>query len=50
MPKHAAMSLEDLERLLCREIGHRMVESRAGAPVTEFEVCRRCGKIGARLS
>lgn len=49
MPAHASMSLVDLERLLCREMGHRWVEARHGAPVTEFYACVRCGKIGERL-
>lgn len=49
IPAHAAMDVSQLERLLCRELGHRWVEARHGAPVTEFECCRRCGKIGDRL-
>lgn len=49
MPGHASMMLVDMERLLCREVGHRWVEARHGAPVTEFNCCHRCGKIGERL-
>lgn len=49
MPSHATMDLAVLERLLCRELGCRVIEERRGAPVTEFELCRRCGRIGARL-
>lgn len=40
---------EEDRRATCRRVGHAWVESRTGAPVTEFEVCRRCGKIGERL-
>lgn len=49
VPAHAGLQLEQLERLLCRELGHVWVEERRGAPVTEFLVCRRCRKIGDRL-
>lgn len=49
MPSHAAMPLVDLERLLCRETAHRWHEERRGAPVTEYLLCVRCGKIGDRL-
>jgi hypothetical protein len=48
-PIHVGLPLLELERLLCRELGHRWVEHRNGAPVTEFELCARCGKIGERL-
>lgn len=40
---HATMPLEDLERLLCREIGHKMIREESGAPVTDFRICIRCG-------
>lgn len=49
MPLHATLPVEVLERLLCREVGCRLVEERRGAPVTAFELCVRCGKIGERL-
>lgn len=49
MPSHATMNIIELERLLCRELEHRWIAARHGAPVTEFECCRRCGKIGDRL-
>lgn len=43
MPAHAAMPLVELERLLCREMGHRaIVEDTA---VSTFFVCLRCGKF-----
>lgn len=45
MPSHAAMSLETLERLLCRELGHRAEREERGAPVTSFWVCLRCGRF-----
>ena len=49
-PTHHTMPLEQLERATCNTVGHREVEDRRGAPVTEFQVCVRCGKIGERLS
>lgn len=49
VPAHAGMAIEDLERLLCRELDHLWAEERRGAPVTEFLLCVRCGKIGDRL-
>lgn len=45
IPAHAALQLEQLERLLCRETGHRAIIDTRGAPVTEFPVCLRCGKF-----
>lgn len=33
-------------RLYCRWFGHRVVRETAGAPVTEFWVCTRCGRFG----
>lgn len=38
-----------VRRRVCEREGHVWVEARHGAPVTEFECCRRCGKIGERL-
>lgn len=29
----------------CRRFGHVELEDRRGAPVCEFEVCGRCGKM-----
>lgn len=49
IPAHAALPLEKVERVLCAELGHREVDERRAAPVTEFKLCVRCGKIGARL-
>lgn len=46
MPAHAALPVEQLERLLCRELGHRPVREESGAPVTDFWICTRCGKFG----
>ncbi len=45
MPLHASMPLEELERLLCRELGHRAIVDQRGAPVAEFWLCLRCGKF-----
>lgn len=45
MPSHAAMPLEQLERLLCKQLGHVVVQSTRGEPVTAFPVCKRCGKF-----
>jgi hypothetical protein len=45
IPAHASMLLEDLERLLCREIGHAAVREDRGAPVTDFWLCLRCRKF-----
>lgn len=44
-PEHATMPIEQLERLLCAELGHRADWEERGAPVTEFWICRRCGKF-----
>jgi hypothetical protein len=44
-PEHATMPLEELERLLCRELGHRADWEERAQPVTEFWICRRCGKF-----
>lgn len=40
---------ERLRRRVCAREGHVWVEARHGEPVTAFECCRRCGKIGERL-
>lgn len=40
---------ERVRRRVCAREGHVWVESHHGEPVTEFECCLRCGKIGARL-
>lgn len=32
-------------RLLCRCFGHDPLDDLRGAPVCEFTVCRRCGRI-----
>lgn len=47
IPSHASAPLESLERLLCRELSHRIVvETRADPVVSEFWLCTRCGKWG----
>lgn len=47
-PLHAALPLEELERTICREVGHRPMWIDTAAPVTEFWWCVRCGKILGR--
>lgn len=46
MPLHAALSLEQLERVLCAHVGHRVTREERGAPVLDFWICLRCGKYG----
>lgn len=45
-PAHASLPLEQLERLLCRELGHVVIRETRGEPVTAFK-CRRCGVEGS---
>jgi hypothetical protein len=40
-----SLALEPLRRAYCARFGHRVVRDDRGAPVTDFEVCRRCGKF-----
>lgn len=35
---------ERLRRLLCAIWGHDEAREERGAPVTEFSICRRCGR------
>ena len=41
--------LEPLRRATCWVFGHRVLRDARGAPVADFEVCRRCGKFDRRL-
>lgn len=43
-PAHATFPIVQLERLVCRELGHRAIEYDA-EPVSTFHVCLRCGKF-----
>jgi len=43
------LALEPLRRAWCARFGHRVVRDSRGAPVTDFEVCARCGKFDRRL-
>lgn len=56
VPAHAALTFEAVSWILeldrrkqCEASGHVPVEEHSGAPVTEFVVCCRCGKILGRL-
>lgn len=42
----ATCEQEELDRrAVCAASGHDPVRDDRGAPVTDFELCRRCGKI-----
>lgn len=36
-------------RLWCWVLGHVWATNRRASPVTEFYMCGRCGKLGARV-
>ncbi len=48
IPVHAAMELEQLERLLCKAIGHDAAHVDAD-PVATFWLCLRCRKFARTL-
>lgn len=50
VPKHLTFPIEDLERTICREVGHRPVWHTRGEPVTSFWLCVRCGKFSRDLA
>lgn len=41
--------VEQARRWWCRRFDHAPVSDERARPVTAFVVCRRCGKVGARL-
>lgn len=43
MPPHASLPLVDLERMLCRTLGHRAIVE--DVAVSTFFVCLRCGRF-----
>lgn len=42
---HATIPVEQLERLLCRVVGHRPFNETAAEPVCDFWICLRCGRF-----
>jgi len=44
MPSHAALDVEQLERVLCLEVGHREALVQLEPVLGPFTMCTRCGK------